>query len=217
MVTTMVTTAKQLITNTWITATWEEYLAKIEYPDCEKAKGYYDNGKYRIEMTPIGNEHSQDHSIINHAVYLYATLKGIPLTGKDNCSYRKASTKEFQPDLSCYVGKNANAIPWGVGIVNLDEYPAPDLVIEVSNSSLSDDLGEKRLLYEDMQIAEYWVVDVQNVRVIVFAIANEGSQRIAESKVLPELKIGILTEALQRSRKSNHTEVGTWLMQEFQK
>ena len=212
----MVTTSKKLTTDTWVSATWDEYLEQIDLPGYEKAKGYYYNNKYRIEVTPIGNEHSQDHSIINHAVYLYATVKGIPLTGKDNCSYRKFSLREFQPDLSCYVRDNANAIPWGVGIVNLDEYPAPDLVIEVSNTSLSDDLGEKRLLYEDLQIAEYWVVDVQNVRVIAFAIQDGGSRRISKSQVLKGLKIEVLTEALQRSRNSNHTEVGTWLMQQFQ-
>lgn len=212
----MVTTSKKLITDTWVNATWDEYLENIEHPSCEKAKGYYYNGKYRIEMTPIGNEHSQDHSIINHGVYLYATFKGIPLTGKDNCSYRKFGLKEFQPDLSYYVGDNANAIPWGVGVVNLDEYPVPDLIIEVSNTSLSDDLGEKRLLYEDLQVAEYWVVDVQNVRVIAFAIEDAGSKRITESKVLTGLKIEILTEALQRSINSNHTEVGSWLTQQFQ-
>ena len=212
----MVTTSKKLTADTWVSATWDEYLENIDRPEYEKAKGYYNNGKYRIEMTPIGNEHSQDHSIINHAVYLYATVKGIPLTGKDNCSYRKFGLREFQPDLSCYVGDKASVIPWGVGVVNLDEYPAPDLVIEVSNTSLSDDLGEKRLLYEDLQIGEYWVVDVQNVRVIAFAIEDAGSKRIKESQVLTGLKIEILTEALQRSRNSNHTEVGVWLLEQFQ-
>ncbi|WP_051044402.1 Uma2 family endonuclease [Pleurocapsa sp. PCC 7319] len=123
--------------------------------------------------------------------------------------------REFQPDLSCYVGDKANVIPWGVGIVNLDEYPVPDLVIEVSNSFLSDDLGEKRLLYEDLQVSEYWVIDVQNVRAIAFAIENGGSRRISVSQVLAGLKIEILTEALQRSRKNNHTEVGAWLMKQF--
>ena len=212
----MVTTSKQLTADTWVSATWDEYLEQIDRPGYKKAKGYYHNNKYRIEVTPIGNEHSQDHSIINHAVYLYATVKGIHLTGKDNCSYREFSLREFQPDLSCYVGDNADAIPWGVGVVNLDEYPAPDLVVEVSNTSLSDDLGEKRLLYEDLQIAEYWVVDVQNVRVIAFAIQDGGSRRISESQVLRGLKTEVLTEALQRSRNSNHTEVSTWLMQQFQ-
>ena len=212
----MVATTKQLVTNTWAIATWDEFLKNLENPAHVKAKGYYQNGKYRIEMTPIGNEHSQDHSIINHVVYLYATLRNIPLTGKDNCSYRQVGLKEFQPDLSYYVGNNANAIPWGVGVVDLNEYPVPDLVIEVANTSLADDLGEKRLLYEDLEIAEYWVVDVQNVKVIAFAIEDNGSKRIAESLVLTGLKIEILTAALQRSRTTNHTEVGSWLMQQFQ-
>ena len=212
----MVATSEQLITDLWITASWDEYIKNVEHPACTKAKGYYHNGKYRIEMTPIGNDHAQDHSIINHAVYLYATFKGIPLTGKDNCSFRRFGLREFQPDLSLYVGDNANAIPWGVGVVNLDEYPAPDLVIEVSNTSLSDDLGEKRLMYEDVGVTEYWVVDVRNVRVIALAIKDGGSKRISESGILTGLKIEILTEALKRSRTSNHTEVSSWLMQQFQ-
>ena len=212
----MVTTTKKLITDTWVNATWDEYLENIEHPSCEKAKGYYYNDKYRIEMTPIGNDHSKDHSSIHTATSLFAISKKVAIDIRDNCSYRKAGIKEFQPDLSCYIGNNANVIPWGVGVINLDEYPVPDLVIEVSNTSLSDDLGEKRLLYEDLQVAEYWVVDVQNVRVIAFAIEDAGSKRITESKVLAGLKIEILTEALQRSRNSNHTEVGSWLMQQFQ-
>jgi Uma2 family endonuclease len=212
----MVTTPTQSIINTWISATWDEYLENVENPIYEKAKGYYYNSEYRIEMTPIGNDHSLDHSIINYAVYLYSTLQNISLTCRDNCSYRKPKVFEVQPDLSCYVGKKANVIPYGTGIVDLNQYPAPDLVIEISNTSLADDLGNKRLLYEDLGITEYWIVDVQNVQVVAFKIISNGSQRIQESEVLSGLKISILTEALQRSRKSNHTEVGNWLLQQFQ-
>lgn len=212
----MVGITQKPIVDTWLAADWDEYLTAVEHPGYEKAKGYYDRGKYRIEMTPIGNEHSQDHFVINHAIYLYATLNNIPLTGKDNCSYRRTGLNEFQPNLSCYVGDNANAIPWGVGIVNLDEYPVPDLVIEISNTSLSDDLGAKRLMYEEVQVKEYWVVDVQNIDLFAFAIANNGSRRITESQILPGLKFDVLTEALQKSRNTNHTEIGSWLMQKFQ-
>ena len=212
----MVALDKQPITDTWITADWDEYIKNVEHPAYEKAKGYYYNDKYRIEMTPIGNEHSQDHFILSYAISLYAALKGIPLMGKDNCSYRQAGIREFQPDLSCYVGDNVNALPSGVGIVNLDDYLAPDLVIEVSNTSLSDDLGEKRLLYEEVQVSEYWVIDVRDVNIIAFAIADGGSKRITESQVLAGLKLKILVEALKQSRNTNHTEVAGWLMQQFQ-
>ena len=67
---------------------------------------------------------------------------------------------EFQPDLSYYVGETAGAIPWGTRVVNLDKYPLPSLVIEVSDTSLSDDLGMKRLQYEDLGIPDYWFVNV---------------------------------------------------------
>ena len=79
----------------WVTASWNQYLVSIEHPACKKAKGYYHDGKYRIETTPTSNEHSQDHFIVNHAIYLYATLKSVPLTGKDNCSYRQIGLREF--------------------------------------------------------------------------------------------------------------------------
>ena len=54
----------QLLTNTWITATWDEYIQVIENYADQKAKGYYHNGKMRIEMPPIGNDHASDHSMI---------------------------------------------------------------------------------------------------------------------------------------------------------
>ena len=209
------TTTTKLITDNWVSATWEEYLQNLENPAYRQAKGYYYKGEYRIEMTPIGNDHSRDHSIINYGIHLYAALKNIPLNITDNCSYRQPDVIEIQPDLSCYVGDNANAIPWGTGIVNLDEYPAPNLVIEVANTSLPDDLGKKRLLYEDLRVEEYWIVDVQHIQVIAFKIENEGSRRITQSQVLPGLEIKILTEALNRSRHSNHTEVGAWLLKQF--
>ena len=52
-------TQTQLPTETWITATWQEYIQTIEDPSYEKAKSYYNKGKFRIEMSPLGNKHVQ--------------------------------------------------------------------------------------------------------------------------------------------------------------
>jgi Uma2 family endonuclease len=82
--------------------------------------------------------------------------------------------------------------------------------------NLKDDLGTKRSLYEDLNVSEYWVVDVQNAQIIAYAIADQGSKRIRESQVLPGLAIAILEEALRRSREMNQSEVGSWLLRKFQ-
>ncbi len=211
----MITTQAKLTTDTWIPITWEDYLQLCDDPNYEKAKFYYYNEQGRIEMTPIGNDHSRDHGIIGHAIYLYAGLRNIPLNGNDNCSYRKAGKKEAQPDLSFYIGDNVNVIPYGTSIIDLNIYTPPNLVIEVSNTSLADDKGEKRLLYEDLGGQEYWIIDVKAVNIIAFQMEEKGSRRITQSQVLPDLEMSILVEALQKSRDSNHSEVSRWLLQQW--
>jgi Uma2 family endonuclease len=206
----------RLPVETWVKATWEDYLEAIASPPCKKAKGYYYNEHLRIEMSPVSSDHASDHTIITLAVNLLGILKRIPLQGRDNCTYRKTGVQECQPDLSYYIGDRAQTVPYGTSIINLDDYPPPDLVIEVANTSLADDLGTKRLLYEEIGAAEYWVVDVQNARILGFAIADGGSRRITDSQVLPGLALSVLEEALRRSRSTDQSQVGAWLMAQFQ-
>ncbi len=206
----------QLASDTWITATWDEYIQIIKNPAYEKAKGYYHNGQMRIEIYALGHDHACDNTIIAFAVNLFCTIKGIPAKGLTNCTYRKTGFKEAQPDVSYYIGENADVIPYGTSIINLDIYQPPDLVIEVANTSLADDQGEKRLLYEDLGVKEYWILNVQNVQVMAFAIENQGSRRITESQVLPGLAISLLNDALRRTRQINQSQVGAWLLTQFQ-
>jgi Uma2 family endonuclease len=202
--------------NTWVAATWNEYIQILENPAYEKAKGYYYNGRMRIEMAAVGNDHASDHTVIIAAVSLFTAVKGIPVNGKDNCTYRKTGFDEAQPDVSYYIGNNVNAVPWGTSIVSLDMYPPPNLVIEVAKTSLADDKGEKRLLYEDLGVSEYWIVDVENAQVIAFCIENSGSRRIVQSQVLPGLDIALLNEAFRRTRQTNQSQVLAWLLTQFQ-
>ena len=206
----------KLPTDTWVNATWDEYLQAISDPAYEKARGYYYNGRMRLEISPLGNPHSRDHFIVIAAIALFASTRNIDLDGHDNCTYRKTGFEEAQPDVSFYLGANAERVPWDATIIDLDTYPPPDLVIEVAYSSLADDKGEKRLLYESLGVREYWIIDVQNVQVIAFEIQNRGSRRIDESQVFPGLDIALLEEAFRRSRQMNHGKVSAWLLAQFQ-
>ncbi|MCC5655489.1 Uma2 family endonuclease [Nostoc sp. XA010] len=215
----------QLPTDTWICASWQEYEQAIANLLNEKGKSYYYKGYMRLEMPPVSFDHGKDHVVIIFAVTLFAALKGIPATGLDTTTFRKTGVQDCQPDVAYYLRERAQTIPAGTGIVNLDRYPAPDLVIEIAKTSLLDDLGTKRCLatsrfastlYEELGIAEYWVVDVQNTQIIAYAIADQGSKRIQESQVLPGLAMSILEEALCRSREINQSEVAAWLLSQFQ-
>ncbi|MBD2119395.1 Uma2 family endonuclease [Trichocoleus sp. FACHB-262] len=214
----MISVQTTLPTNIWVSATWEEYEQAIASPAYTKAKGYYHNGQMRIEMSPVGPNHATDNSLIDILVNLFGIAKGLPMRSLSNCSYRKRGVRECQPDLSYYIGDRASLSPQGSSVVDLDSTPAPDLAIEIADTSLADDLGVKRLLYEDVGVAEYWVVDVQQASITAFRILpNRASQRIAQSQVLPGLAIALLEEALQRSRQMDNSHVGAWFMAEAQK
>ena len=203
-------------TDTWVSATWDEYLETIENPIYAKAKSYYYQGKFRIEMSPLSHDHAKDNSLINIAIGIFCYLKNIDNNSLTNCSYRKIGFQEVQPDISYYIGENANIIPRGTSVVDLDTYPSPDLVIEIANTSLSDDKGEKRLIYEDLKVKEYWIVDVKNVDIIAFTMVDDGSKRITESQVLPGLLIDVLKEALTQSLSISQNQVIAFLFSQFQ-
>lgn len=210
----MTSTLNQLEADTWLSATWEKYAQAIETPAADKYRCYYHAGKMRIETMPIGADHSRVHALILFAISLFSTLNGIALTENDNCSYRRMGVEEFQPDLS-YSGDKAEVIPWGTRIVDLNLYPVPDLVIEIADTTLKDDQGEKRLLYEEVGVLEYWIVNVQTCEILAFAIANQGSHRIRTSQVVSGLAIVQLEEMLKRSKVSGLTEARTWLLQQL--
>ncbi len=208
----MTSVLEQLQTDSWVKASWDEYVQAIENP-VTKNRGYYHAGKMRIESMPIGSDHSRIHALILFAISLFATVSNIALTEHDNCSYRKTGIEEFQPDLSYYIGDNAEVIPWGTRIVDLNLYPLPDLVVEIADTTLADDQGAKRLQYEMLGISEYWIVNVQTYEILAFAIANQGSRRIQESIVLPGLAIDLLQQTLKRSQEEGQTAARTWLLQ----
>jgi Uma2 family endonuclease len=207
----------QPLLDTWQSASWDEFVRLADDPQSGKLKCYYYDGKMRFEPMSTGADHSKNHMTINMGIGLYTMVRGIQANGHDGCSYRKIGMDEFQPDISYYVNEATDAIPWGTRVVNLDEYPIPNLVIEISDTSLVDDLGTKRLQYEDLRIPEYWIVNVQAMQILAFAIGPDGTtQRIQESRVLGGLRLAILEEALVRSRGESQSVTNSWLMQQFQ-
>ena len=211
--------SQQLITDQWISATWDEFVKILENPLYAESRCYYDTNQIkqmRIETMPVGSEHADDNTLIIFAISLYCTLKNIPARGLTNCSYVKTGCKNCQPDISYYINEVSARAPRSSSIVSLDESPAPNLVIEISSSTINDDLGKKRLLYEQLGTSEYWVIDVQEVKIIALEmLENGGSRQITSSKLLGGLAIADIEAALKLSREKSQSEVGAWLLQHF--
>lgn len=102
------------------------------------------------------------HSGVNNRLikYLYDKLRGIaevrsglPIT---------LSNSEPEPDLViCRLNENEY----------LDFHPTSNdiyAVIELSNSTLRFDLTEKKKIYANDEIAEYWVVDLNDRQIYIF-------------------------------------------------
>ncbi len=206
---------KNIVTDAWVQATWAEFLAASADSEAAKTTCYYDAGWMRIETMPIGVAHGKDNSILASVVNLYGTLKNLPYVSFTNSSFQKIGERECQPDLAFYVGSGLPIIPRSNSPVDLDIYPAPTLAIEIAATTLSDDLGQKRLLYERLGVREYWVVDVEAAVVTAFEVRNGGSRQILVSQVLAGLAIAIVEEALRRSQTEEDGAINRWLMQEF--
>jgi len=200
---------------TWQTGSWETFLALSQQPTYQKAKAYYFRGAYQFVMGG-GANHGDINAVIFLLLNFYCTIRNLQNKAYVNTSYRKDGIRECQPDLSYYFLDGDNPLPAGSSVINLNEYAPPDLAIEIADSSLADDLGMKRLLYEEMQVQEYWVVDVSSLEIFAFAVdQNLGSRRIQQSVVLEGLAMDAITEALHKSQELDNAQLGQWWMEKI--
>ncbi|MCT7949357.1 Uma2 family endonuclease [Ancylothrix sp. C2] len=211
----MIITEQNIGTDNWVKVSWEEFLALANEPKYEKAKFYYYQGYMRVEMSPVGPRHGRRNSIIPYVVAYFAAIRNIVFVEFSNTSFRKAGLDEFQPDVAFYIGSDLKIPDDSDSPVDLNQYDPPTLVVEIAASSLSEDLGRKRLLYERANVREYWVVDAIDLKVIAFGMGEGRSGEIKESQVLPGLSIAIVEEAVQRSREGDNGEILRWLIQTF--
>ncbi|MGB3613601.1 MAG: Uma2 family endonuclease [Elainellaceae cyanobacterium] len=200
-------------TDTWVKATWETFAATTDEPRYQEGREYFDNGYMRIEMAPLGAGHGRQNTVISQLVSIFGMVRNLRIAGFTNCSFYKAGALGCQPDIAFYVGADFQLPPQDNAPVDVTVFGPPTLAIEIGASSFRDDLGTKRLLYERLGVAEYWVVNVAEREVIAFAIANNRSGEIQTSEVLPGLELTLVEEALQRSQTEDDSTLMRWLVE----
>jgi len=215
MVNTTTAPKAEIVSDRWVKATWDEFIALADDPELEKGRFYYDQDKMRIEMSPVGPIHAHENSIVSNVVRLFAMIRNIQIYEYTNCSFRKKGESECQPDIAFYLGADLKLPPRNNAPVDLNKFDLPTLIVEISSTTLQDDLGYKRLLYERLGILEYWVVNAQTSEVFTFSIADGRSGIVERSQVLDGLEITTVQEALKRSQTEDDGAIAKWLLQTF--
>jgi Uma2 family endonuclease len=120
-----------------------------------------------VEMSPKGDRHGYAVTRLHAQFVLGDQLLGRYIVYADSLSLRLGPRDEPEPDIA--VARTIRSYA--------RERPRPDeiaLLIEVADSSLAFDLGEKRAKYATAGIPEYWVIDVQGGIVHVFRNPRDG-------------------------------------------
>jgi Uma2 family endonuclease len=135
------------------------------------AKGILDDRRVEllkgeiVEMSPEGEPHAYSSSEVGD--YLRGRLD-------DKAKIREAhpitlpNHSEPEPDI---------AIAQPLGREYLQHHPYPENIfwlIEYSESTLDKDLEMKRQLYAEVNIPEYWVVNLKNRTLIIFRDPQDG-------------------------------------------
>ncbi len=201
----------------WQKATWDDYVS-LRDDDLDRYKLFFDHQHLWIEMGAEGINHSRFGDLFVMILAFWAVkFPEIKLSTFGGCQMEQKGKRAVAPDLVVYIGDDAPT--WEIGqsrFIDLDKVRSPDLVGEISDTTLAIDLDKKKRMYADLGISEYWVIDVKAYRVFAFQLDEDGTYQECEvSQVLPNLAIALLEETLEQLTTKTNTEAAVWFSQQI--
>ncbi len=203
-------------TQQWQQATWQDYEALRDDDSSDRCKLFFDHQRLWVERGAEGINHAQFSALIPMLFAVWAAkFPDVKLSTFGGCQLEKKGRRAIAPDIVVYVGEDAPT--WKTGqsrFIDLDNWRSPDLVGEISDTTLAIDLDEKKRLYADLGISEYWVIDVRAYRLFAFKLDESGVYQQCEfSQVLPNLAIALLEQTVELLATKTNTEAAIWFSQ----
>ena len=134
------------------------------------------NGKIFMMSSPSVNHYQITFNIVS-AFQSY--LKG------KNC-------RAFGDGVDVYLTEEDRVIPDAMIVCNKDSiqkngiHGTPELIVEVlSPSTAKNDKGYKKDLYESVGVREYWIVDPEKQRVMVYGFENDTVEQYDFEETVP--------------------------------
>jgi len=137
-------------------------------------------------MIEYATDETRDYETINGKIYMMSrpNMDHIAISGNIYEIFRrflkgKTCKVYFEPDV--FFDDENNFIPDIVVLCDKDKkkfkgiYGAPDLVIEILSPSTDvKDMGEKKDIYGQTGVKEYWVVDPHSKKISVYLLSNNS-------------------------------------------
>ena len=203
----------------WYVATWEDYVSSVEAAEAEHFRIFFNQGRLFIDMGWEGVDHARFRELL--AMLFFAWFSrcqpGQAFDCLGGCILEKPQQRAASPDEVLYIG--ADVPRWQPGEprrVNLRQWRVPDLVCEVGDTTLATDLDEKKQIYAALEIPEYWVIDVQAARLMMFRLTPEGLYQQALACIaLAGLQSELVEQAFGRLDTESNGSVAQWFAQQL--
>ena len=219
LITTVIQTYPTKTLHIWKSATWEDYLTYRDDPTIEKVRLFFHRGYLLvIDMGGEGINHATVSDLFTMLFFIWFSQKPEQVfSSLGRCLMEKPTTKAGAPDLVLYLGEDyPHWQPGEPRRIDLNQWRVPNLVGEISDTTLATDLDEKKQLYADFGIPEYWIVDVREQRVFAFQLQSNGKyQECSQSLTLAGLPISLLEQTLAQLNEGTNGSAATWFSQQI--
>lgn len=201
----------------WHSATWEDYITLRDAPIEERMRLSFNQGRMWVDMGGEGINHANISDLFVMLLGLWAIQHPEQTYNSfSRCLLEKSNIQACAPDLVLYVGENYPQ--WEEGQprrLDLTQWRVPDLVGEISDTTLANDLDEQKHLYAILEIPEYWVIDVRGKRVFAFVLEEGQYKACSHSLALAQLPIEKLEQTLIRASQGTNTSAAAWFAQQI--
>ncbi len=203
----------------WVSMTWDAYEQWRDGTTSKTAQWYFDRNLFLVrDMGWEGINHAEVKDLFIMLISLWYMIhpnqKARSLSGG---LLERSGLQAAAPDLLLYVGEASPR--WKSGEtrrIDLEQWRVPNLVGEIADTTLASDLDEMKRIYEAIGVPEYWVIDIQGKRMLMFALEGTRYQQIQSSSLMMGLTVDMLDEVLHRwGQEEGIDEIGNWFIKEI--
>jgi len=177
---------------------WEEYESLLrQFWEKTNLSFAYNNG--RLEIMPKSQRHEEYSRFISKLVFVYCGELDLLFEERGTATFKRTGLKKgVEPD-ECFYVQNAEIV-FGLGDVESEDFPAPDIAVEVD---LTTDSLDKFPIYAALGVPELWIYDGKNVR--FYQLTGGIYDRTETSPALLHLTETVLTDFLTLSQTEGQT------------